>query len=144
MGKKLIFFAILLLVSSCDKYYVTVRQLPLNSNSLASAHVGTPDPRQLDPPRGQELIIDWVIPSDLLVKQPHVELYLLFRNHTEKKITYPALYKSGYIVYRLEGEEFDQTGGLLTYRADIVTKEGVICRRWKHQLWVNLIDLKDH
>lgn len=132
-----------MLLASCDKYYVTVRQLPVNSNSLASSYVGTPDPRQAHPPTGQKLIIDWVIPGDLLIEQPRVVLFLVFKDHTEKKLSYPIEYKSGYAVYALTGEEFEKTQGLLTYRAEIVDSEGQVFRDWKHQLWVNLITLEE-
>jgi len=131
-----------LLLASCDKYYVAVRQIPVNTSSLASAHVGTPDPRLAHPPLGQKLVVDWVVPGELLIKQPRVVLFLLYKDHTEKKLSYPIEYKSGYAVYALLGEEFEKTKGLLTYRAEIVTAEGEIYRDWKHQLWVNLITLE--
>lgn len=134
---------LLLVLASCSKYYLTVRQVPVNARSLASSHVGSPDPRQINPPTGQQLVIDWVIPSDILREEPKVVLTLVFKNHTEETRHYPIYYRSGYVVYNLVGEEYDTTGGLLTYRAEIVTGNGDVYRDWKHQLWVNLIQMQD-
>jgi len=134
---------LLLILAGCSKYFLTVRQISVTPNSLASSHVGSPDPRQNTPPVGQKLVIDWVIPSEILTQEPKVVLSLVFKNHTEVKKTYPIYYRSGYVVYTLLDEEFYQTGGLLTYRAEIVTGDGEVYRDWKHQLWVSLIHLED-
>lgn len=134
---------LLVLLFSCDKYYISVRQMPVNAGYLASTHVGTPDPRQAHPPLGQKLIINWVVPPEVLTQDPKVVLYLVYKDHTEKKISYPILYRNGMEVYSLLNEEFENKKGLLTYRAEIVTQEGEIYKEWKHQLWVNLITLDE-
>ena len=57
---------LLFLFSGCQKYYLTVYQEKIDKDSLASTHVGSPDPRQKNPPKGQELIIEWQIPGEIL------------------------------------------------------------------------------
>lgn len=133
----------LLLLVSCEKYYVCVKQISIGPSYLASTHVATPDPRQAHPPEGQKLFIDWVIPEDILEKSPKMVVYLLYKDHTQKELSYPIKYQRGYEVYSLLNEEFKKTHGLLTYRAEIVTEDGEIYKDWKHQLWVNLITLED-
>ncbi len=133
----------LLLFFGCDKYYVSVKQLSVGPTYLASTHVGTPDPRQANPPEGQKLFIDWAIPEDVLEKSPRLVMYLLYKDHSQKELIYPIEHQRGYKVYSLLNNEFRETKGLLTYRAEIVTEGGEIYKDWKHQLWVNLITLED-
>lgn len=138
-----IIIGLLLLLVSCDKYYLSVRQIPVDQKYLASTHVGSPDPRLAHPPLGQKLVVGWSVPSEILQKEPKVVLRLLFWDHSEKEIAYPIAYRTGYEVYSLLNEEFEKSKGLLTYRADIVMTDGQIYRTWKHQLWVNLIRLDE-
>ena len=98
--------------------------------------MGTPDPRQTHPPLGQKLILDWSLPQEVLDEQPKIVLHLLFWDHTQKQITYPVTYRTGYEVYSLLNEEYEKNHGLLTYRAEIIIQEGKVYRDWKHQLWV--------
>jgi hypothetical protein len=133
--------AILALFTGCDKYYVSVRQIHVDDQYLASTHVGTPDPRRNPPPSGQKLVIDWQIPPEVLGQNPKIVLHLLFKNHVEMREIYPIKNKCDTKVYSLLNDEYFVTGGLLTYRAEIVLEDGEIYRDWKHQLWVNLITL---
>jgi len=144
IGKKSILLALFcLLLTGCDKYYLTLRQVPVDSNYLASSHVGTPDPRQAHPPHGQKIILQWAVPPEILEKNPALVLYVVYKDHTEKEFEYPIDGRLGYEVYSLLNEDYDKTGGLLTYRADIVTPDGTVYKEWKHQLWVNLITLDE-
>lgn len=140
-------FALLLLscmFTGCQKYYVSARQVPVTEQYLASSHVGTPDPRSEHPPYGQELIIDWKIPAELLLQKPHVMLFLIYKNHTESTVSFPIEYKSGYVIYPIIDKKFDETKGALTYRAEIVTQDGKVFKEWTHQLWVKLINFDDN
>jgi hypothetical protein len=139
----LFFSCALLVFSSCDKYYVSVAQQWVDVRYLASTHVGTPDPRQDHPPVGQMMIVDWRIPKSLLNKKPHIQLTMIFWNYTEKTICFPIEQRMGWVTYKLLDEEYDETGGILTYKAEIVSEDGSLFREWKHQLWVNLITIDE-
>lgn len=127
----------------CDKYYLSLRQVPVNAAYLASSHVGTPDPHRDHPPHGQKIVLQWAVPPELLEKKPQIIFQAIYKNHTEKTFVYPIESRLGYEVYTLIDDEFDTTGGLLTYRADIMTEDKNVYRQWKHQLWVNLITLDE-
>ncbi len=131
----------LLFLSSCEKYYVSVAQQWVDVRYLASTHVNTPDPRQLKPPVGQMIIIDWRVPKSILKKNPHVELKVIYWNYTEKTVTFPIDQRMGWATYKVLDEEYDTTGGILTYKAEILTADGQKYREWKHQLLVNLITI---
>jgi hypothetical protein len=137
--KPLFFLCALAFLASCSKYTLSVRQQKVDPSYLASAHVGTPDPRRKNPPVGQKLIVKWRVPVDLLDEKPYVALYLLYKDYSEGKVCFPIEDRSGYAVYSLLNPEFEEKRGILTYRAEVVTENGTIYNEWKHQLWVNLI-----
>lgn len=132
-----------LVLSSCDKYYVAVSQQWVDVRYLASTHVKTPDPRQDHPPIGQMVIIDWRVPKELLKKKPHVQLTMILWDYTEKIVCFPIDKRMGWATYKLLDEQYDATGGILTYKAEILSEDGAVFREWKHQLWVNLITLNE-
>jgi hypothetical protein len=135
---------ILFLAVGCDKYYVSVAQQWIDVRYLASTHVKTPDPRQDHPPVGQMMIVDWRVPKELLRKKPRIQLTILFWNYTEKIITFPINQRMGWVTYKILDEEYDQTKGILTYKAEITDEDGSLFREWKHQLWVELITVKEN
>jgi hypothetical protein len=130
---------LLLLLAGCDKYYLSLREVPVDASYMASTHVRTPDPRKNDPPHGQKIVLKWSVPPELLEQHPQIVFRAIYKNHTEKTFVYPIESRLGYTVYSLLDQEWDQTGGLLTYSADIMTSDCRVFRDWKHQLWVNLI-----
>jgi hypothetical protein len=101
--------------------------------------VGSPDPRQADPPCGQKVVLQWAIPPELLSEEPRLIFHVLYRNYTQEEIVYPIEDRSGMEVYSLLNEEYRSRGGLIAYQAEIRTKNGEIYRKWTHQLWVQLI-----
>lgn len=131
------------MLASCEKYYLSLRQLPVDASYLASSHVHTPDPRQDHPPHGQKIVLRWSVPPELLDKKPQIVFHVIYKNHTEKAFVYPIESRMGYKVYSLLDQDYDETGGLLTYRADILTPDHRVYREWKHQLWVDLITLNE-
>lgn len=110
---------------------------------LASTHVNTPDPRQEDPPIGQKLILDWRIPPEIYAKNPEIVLDLVLWDYTARQIRIPMKRRMDFATYRLFNEDYEKTGGILTYKAEIVTEDGEVFREWKHQLWVQLITVSD-
>ena len=131
--------ATLLLLSGCKQYYLSLCQEWVDVRYLASTHVGTPDPRQDNPPIGQKLILDWRVPTEIFKKKPEVVLHLILWDYTERTIHIPIKRRMDYATYKLFNEDYEKTGGILTYMAEIVTEDGQVFREWKHQLWVNLI-----
>ncbi|MBI3236159.1 MAG: hypothetical protein HYZ48_00375 [Chlamydiales bacterium] len=129
--------------SGCEKYYASVTQQWIDVRYLASTHVKTPDPRQAHPPIGQMLVVDWRVPKSLLKKNPQVQLTMIFWDFTEKTICFPIEERMGWVTYSLLNEEYDKTGGIITYKAEILDEDGSLFREWKHQLWVELIVIRD-
>ncbi|MGE0198704.1 MAG: hypothetical protein AB7N99_09145 [Simkaniaceae bacterium] len=129
----------LLLLCGCEKYYVSVKREYVDQSKLASTFVGSPDPRQKNPPKGQELIIEWRLPQDALDQKLTLVLSVIYKNHSEETLCYPVDRRRGVITYALLDEAYRKTEGFLTYKAEIKTLDGMIVKEWKQQLWVDLI-----
>lgn len=95
------------------------------------------------PPHGQKIVLQWAVPPDLLEQKPQITFHVIYKNHTEKTFVYPIESRLGYEVYSLLNHEYDETGGILTYSAEIMTPDHHVYREWKHQLWANLITLDE-
>jgi len=134
-------FLLFLLLAGCRPYYLSICQEWIDVRYLASFHAGTPDPRLEHPPIGQKLILDWRVPKEVLERKPELILDLILWDYTTRQVRFPVKSAMSYKTYRLLDEEYEKTGGILTYKACIRTEDGEIFREWKHQLWVNLITL---
>ncbi len=125
--------------SSCQTYYVSVFKQKIDRNYLASSHIGSPDPRQKNPPYGQMLTIDWNIPKSILDQHPKIVLDVIYWDNTHDVLYFPIDSRIGYTCYKLLNETYEAKKGFLAYKAHIVTENGTIYREWTHQLWVHWI-----
>lgn len=130
-------------LSGCRRYYLEVSQLIINRDYLASTHVCSPDPRQHPPPYGRRLIISWQVPVEIMEQNPHIDLDVMFWNYTQERVTYVLDAKRGYVLYTLVGNEYLEKGGILSYKAQLITECGQVYRSWKQQLWVDLITVDE-
>jgi hypothetical protein len=137
------FFLALIILASCEKYYISIRNIDVDKNYLSSVHVNTPDPRQEKPPKGQKLVVKWLIPNALIVEKPELILCVIYKNHTEETFRYEIKEHAGQHICSLLKDRFIEKKGFLTYKASIVTGKGEIYRSWQHQMWVNLINLEE-
>ncbi|MCB1107221.1 MAG: hypothetical protein KDK76_03905 [Chlamydiia bacterium] len=133
------FIFLFLLLCSCGRCYLSVKREPIDQTSLASTFVGSPDPRQKSPPKGLELILEWILPGHIMQEEPTLVLSIIYKNHTEEKVCYPIMKRWGTTTYSVVGEKYQEKGGLLTYKAEIIGKNEEVIKEWKQQLWVDLI-----
>ncbi len=138
------FFCLFLLVlAGCQKYGLVLHQQRVDASYLASTNIGSPDPRQKCPPSGQLLIVEWWVPSWVVRADSYVRLHLVFRNHTEEFVEFPINRRLGYETYELYSDDLAEKGGFMTFKAEIITGDGEVFREWKHQMWVNLIQMDE-
>lgn len=136
--------SILLLLTSfwlagCSSSHLSVRTEYLSRESLASYYADTPDPQLEDPPIGQRLIISWCVPRAYLA-YPDLHLRLIVRLHNREEISqlYAINQLFGTYVYEVEGKDYLESGGITTYKVDLMTGDTVL-DEWEHPLWVELI-----
>lgn len=135
-----IFLISVVFLVGCSKSYVTVQRQRVGKSSLASNFVQSPDPRKENPQRGQKLIVKWRVPSDVLAEDLSLKLSMVFKDYKEEVFEREIHQENGYIVYDLVGERFEETGGFLTYKAEVVTESGKVIESWRQQLWVEIIE----
>ena len=124
-------------VSGCYKNHLYVQQEHLSREWLASSHVGTPDPRQSDPPVGEKLIVAWDFPLSLFEEQLRLDVVVRFWDQSERVVSYVLPRKRG-----VESFGFDESENILTYRVQVLNGQGVCLEEWKHHFWTELIRIE--
>ena len=142
-GQFCFFFLALLFLSGCEKYYLTVKREYVDRDRLASTYVGSPDPLQKDPPRGQELTLEWRLSSEMMETPLNLVLSILYRDYSQATFTYPIDRRRGVETYSLLGDDYTKTGGFMTYKAEIIDTKGQVMKEWKQLLWTDLIVIED-
>lgn len=142
--KRLLLLCGVFLCVGCQQYYgVIAYQEHLDPDYWASTHVGSPDPRRQDPLEGTLVIVEWWVPKALLQYEPMVRISMLFNNFTQRCVEYPICQRIGYRQFPITGDYFEKTGGILTYKAEIITNDGEVYKSWHHQLYVELITVDE-
>ena len=136
------FLLVLFFLTGCHKYYVSMHKEHLNLEALASTFVRSPDPRRDPPPEGEHLFIEWNVPREELEKKLLLFVHILYRDYTEVVKTYPLERRNGVIELLLEGKEYQEKKGFLTYKVELMTLDDQLLYEWEHQLWVPLLHIR--
>lgn len=127
------------LFTGCFQRHLRIQVDYLSRESLASFHVGTPDPRLLYPPVGQRLILTWTFPKKYANYGDHsIRLTLHFGNYTEEQLWIYPKEAYGVYCYCLANQHYFDKKGLLAYKAELFV-DGCLIEEWNHQLWARLI-----
>lgn len=141
MRHKISFLLLALALVACAPNKLTVHTEYITQEFLASYHVDTPDPLLLNPPIGQRLVIQWVLPRQYrCLDDLHLHVKIRFRNRQEISFDIPLNKLIGFYCYELLNEEFCKTKGILTYKIDLMGG-GEVLDEWRHQLWAELIEI---
>ena len=125
---------------SCYKNHFYVSEESIDRNFLASSHIGTPDPRQADPPIGQRLLVSWQFPKSVFEKDLELQVTIRFWDDTQKTYLEPINRKRDYTSFFVPHETGKDTR-ILTYRVQAISKTGEVVGHWDHQFWTKLIDV---
>lgn len=129
---------IFLLLTGCGAQHLSVSKVQINKRTLASTFTRAPDPLQAHPPTGDRLYISWILPYGVDPKDVDLKLSVVWRDLHEENITYQPYRRMGMMSYNLVGQSFKKSGGIFTYKVDMVTKEGKILDTFKQRMWVNV------
>ncbi|MCH9611873.1 MAG: hypothetical protein S4CHLAM102_03470 [Chlamydiia bacterium] len=133
----LIVLVILISLSSCGTYYVNVKNIRIDRSSLASTFARTPDRASVDPPRGQDLVVEWRLPHHYHKEDLHIVLKVIYKNLESAEFTYSVKHPVDFVTYHLIGEEFKRTQGIMTYKAEIVDGKGEVVKEYVHMMWID-------
>jgi len=126
---------------SCSKHYVNVTKIEVTRSTLASSFAKTPDPRQKHPPKGEQLLVEWNLPSKWDKEHLFLELHLIYHDCFEETFRYDLDKLRGDLSYFLLGEHYQKTGGLMTYEVQIKTETDQIVEQFKQALFTKIIPL---
>ena len=131
----MLYLILVLLLTSCSSNYLSVYTDFVGIETLASFHVGTPDPELKCPSYGQRLHIAWCVPCPIDLS---IRARIRFANLQEVDWVFPVTLPRGRVTYVLLNEEYDTTGGILSYKVDLLEGDKVL-EEERHALWTELI-----
>lgn len=128
---------LLILSGCCTRDYLYVQEERVDRNFLASTHVGTPDPRQKNPPQGQRLLLAWGFPRKDYLKGLTLITTVRFWDEELKILSLPLERRFGSKAYFFQDQE------ILTYRVQAVSRDGEVISNWEHHFWTEFIEIGD-
>lgn len=135
------FMIAFLLLTGCQRGMLNVYTEYISIKDLASYHVGTPDPRLYNPPFGEQLMINWKVPTPYLADSDlHLLLRVRYGNHEETIVKVPIKKKAGLYIFPLEGDAYCEKRGIQSYRIEL-RGEQVLYDAATHLLWKEWIQL---
>ena len=129
----------ILSLSGCYKNHLYVQQEWIDREFLASSKVGTPDPRQANPPEGQRLLIGWDFPKSMFLEDLSLLLTVRLWDNTQQVLFQHIERKRDVAAFYFPSH--DKEKRILTYRLQVMNKEGKILETWKHHFWTELIEI---
>lgn len=137
--RRVVYFVLLCLVTGCGRCHISVCSEYLDERYLASFHCFTPDPL-CGCFYGEQLIVSWRVPDHYLSEEGAViYLWVRYRNGKLERVVIPILCSRDTYTYRIVGNEYLCACGILTFKAEIVGREGRVLDRWCHHVWVEYI-----
>lgn len=129
--------------ASCGPHFVIVKDEILTKQRLASTFAKSPDPERVKFREGRKLIVEWLLPyEERKTEDLKLRLHLVYGNLEQEIVEYPVTMWAGFITHLVLDPKFTENKGLMTYKADIINKEGNVIESFKQQLWVSIIDVK--
>lgn len=130
---------LLSICSGCYKNHLYVQQEWIDRDFLASTKVGTPDPRQSNPPEGQRLIVAWDFPKSMFAEELTLHVIVRLWDNTEQVFSQPLDRKRDLATFYFPVKEKEKK--ILTYLVQVANGEGKVIETWKHHFWTKLIEL---
>ena len=134
---KFFILGLLLLSTGCCKGHLYVQQERIYKDYLASFHVKTPDPRLVNFPYHQRIVVSWDFPLSWKERGLLLLLYVRFWDNTQKVFSFSVDRKRDIRAFLFPEEE-----KIVAYKIEVMEKDsGQILEEWKHQFWTEHIDL---
>ena len=116
-----------------------MQQESVDQNYLASSKVGTPDPRQVNPPIGTNLIIAWDLPKSLFMEGLSLQATVRLWDNTQTVTNIALNRKRDTIALFYSQKDQGKSKSILTYKVEILNGAGEVIEFWQHPLWTDLI-----
>ena len=137
---KVIFFCgAVFFLSGCTSGYIQVSKIKTDKLTYASRFARTPDPRELNPPKGEKLYISWSVPVDIKPHFYRLKVDIIYRNLSTETLLFPLRRRAGSRIIEVLGDEYKEKEGYLSYKMEIVDLDGNVISDYTHRMWVDLI-----
>lgn len=133
------FFASLLFLASCRESYINIEKLKTFKTTYASNFARSPDPRLLNPPKGEKIYISWSLPVEFRPNLYRMKVDMIYNNLSTETLLFPIKRRAGSRVIEMMGKEFKEKEGFLAYKAEIVSVDGEVISDYTHRMWTKLI-----
>lgn len=74
----------------------------------------------------------------MLEKNPKINYTIRFRNREEIQGSFALTKFKGYYTYSVFNDDYFNSGGILTYKVDLIA-DGEVVEEWRQHLWKELI-----
>ncbi len=138
-----LYFALCFFLSGCHSNYVSVRKVPIDKTSLASTYAETPDPKGLNPPKGEKLFVSWRLPFSIDPTGMKIKLQVIYRDLTTDEVEHPINFRLGAFGFDVLDKKFKDTKGFYSYRAELLDKDGKSVDVFKQKMWINILNLNE-
>ena len=140
MNKKILgLCALALLCASCANSYIEIIKIKTDKMTFASRFAKTPDPRALNPPKGEKLYVNWSLPLQFSPGQYRIKIDVIYKDLTREVLVYPLKRRAGTKIIEMLGEEFKEKKGFLSYKAEVITLDDKVVSDYTHRMWVDII-----
>ena len=137
--KKFSIGMLVVIFSSCSTSYIGVDKIKTDKLTYASRFAKTPDPRTLNPPKGEKLYINWSLPIQFEAYKYRMQVEIIYRNLTKETLVFPIKRRAGARIIELLGKEFEEKKGFLVYKLQIISVDDEVISDYTHRMWVDLI-----
>lgn len=138
--KQILFCLVMVSLTGCMKPSVQARSSYTSRRDLASYVIDTPDPEKSTKRLGQRIWVTWDTPT--YDDNTHIDVFLRYQDGQERKEIHPVSSRIGEMYVEISPREVALTGGLLSYKINLVQKDQVLATS-KHKLWVEKVEISD-
>ena len=125
----------------CSARHLSVSKVYIDKEKLASTFTRAPDPVQEKPPKGERLYISYLIPSSIAASDVELRLSVVWKNLEKEEVTFQPVRRAGMFSYSLLDSSYKSSGGIFTYKVDMVDRKGEVVLSYKQRMWVNVIKI---
>ena len=138
--KSFTFLFLGLALVGCSKATIQVDRYVVLPSDMPSVYIDSPDPKKENPSFGQVLNVRYRIKKLDNNSWPYmVLLKVIYKNLEEESFSYSIGHLEGSFEFLVLDEKYENTGGILTYKAEIFSFDGEEIAQFKHKLWFDLI-----
>jgi hypothetical protein len=131
-------FIALLSLTSCYKKQIEITCIKIDRHSLASSFTHAPDPRQSNPPLGEQLLMSLNLDPEIDITKCRAVLSLIYHNLETQNVEYMLNKPKENWSFFLLGEKYQKYQGFLAYKLEVFFNDRCVAL-YQHPMWFEKI-----